>query len=294
MNQIIQKENIENLIYEVRGKQVMLDSDLAKLYKCTNGTKSINLAVKRHINRFPERFMFRLTDEEYKNLRFQSETSSLENSYGGRRYNPYVFTEQGVAMLSAVLKTKVAEEVSVNIMDAFVAMKKYISNNLIEQKYYNDMIIRHDSEIKLLQESFNKFEEKKTNNETYYNGQIYDAYSKIIDIFKTAKKELIIIDRYADKSVLDMIKDLDINVVLIVKRNGLIKKIDIEKYNKQYNNLKIIYNDDYHDRYFVLDKKEVYHCGASINHAGNRTFSINKWEDKKVCESFINNINNII
>ena len=171
---------------------------------------------------------------------------------------------------------------------------KYISNNLIEQKYYNDMIVRHDSEIKLLQESFNKFEEKKVINETYYNGQIYDAYSKIIDIFKTAKKELIIIDRYADKSVLDMIKNLDVKIELIVKRNSLIKNIDIEKYNKQYDNLKLIYNDDYHDRYFVIDKKDVYHSGTSINHAGSKTFSINKWEDKKVCKNFIDNINDIL
>ena len=160
-------------------------------------------------------------------------------------------------------------------------MKKYISNNLINQKYYNDMTIRHDSEIKLLQESFNKFEEKKINNETYYNGQIYDAYSKIIDIFKTANNELIIIDRFADKSVLDMIKDLDVNVILIVKRNGLLKKMDIEKYNRQYDNLKIIYNGDYHDRYFIIDQKEVYHCGASIKHAGSRTFSINKGKIKR-------------
>lgn len=294
MNQIIEKEKIENFIYEIRGKQVMLDSDLARLYRCANGTKSINLAVKRNINRFPERFMFKLTDEEYGNLRSQSETSSLENSYGGRRYNPYVFTEQGVAMLSAVLKTEVAEEVSVRIMDAFVTMRKYISNNLIEQQYINNLVLEDHENIKLLQESFSKFEEKKNDNETYYNGQIYDAYSKIIDIFKTAKKELIIIDRYADKSVLDMIKNLNIRVVIIVKRHGLIKKIDIDKYNKQYNNLKIIYNDDYHDRYFIIDEKEVYHCGASINHAGSRTFSINKWEDKKVCNNFIDNINNIL
>lgn len=170
MNNIIKKENIENLIYEIRGKQVMLDSDLARLYRCTNGTKSINLAVKRHINRFPERFMFRLTDKEYRNLKFQSETSNLENKYGGRRYNPYVFTEQGVAMLSAVLKTEVAEEVSVSIMDAFVAMRKYISSNLIEQQYINNLVLENHENIKLLQESFSKFEEKKISNETYYKG----------------------------------------------------------------------------------------------------------------------------
>ena len=294
MNNITEKENIESLIYEIRGKQVMLDSDLARLYRCTNGTKSINLAVKRHINRFPERFMFRLTDKEYKNLRFQSETSNLENKYGGRRYNPYVFTEQGVAMLSAVLKTEVAEEVSVRIMDAFVAMRKYISSNLIEQQYINNLVLEDHENIKLLQESFSKFEEKKINNETYYKGQIYDAYSKILEIFKTSKKELIIIDRYADTKVLDMIKRLKVKVIIITKRNSLLTNQDIERYNSQYNNLKIVYSDDYHDRYFIIDKKDVYHSGTSINHAGSRTFSINKWEDKQVCNSFINNIQNIL
>ena len=294
MNNITEKENIENLIYEIRGKQVMLDSDLARLYRCTNGTKSINLAVKRHINRFPERFMFRLTDKEYKNLRFQSETSNLENKYGGRRYNPYVFTEQGVAMLSAVLKTEIAEEVSVRIMDAFVAMRKYISGNLIEQQYINNLVLEDHENIKLLQESFSKFEEKKINNETYYKGQIYDAYSKILEIFKTSKKELIIIDRYACAIVLDMIKKLKIKVIIITKRNSLLTNQDIERYNSQYNNLKVVYSDDYHDRYFIIDKKDVYHSGTSINHAGSRTFSINKWEDKQVCNSFINNIQNIL
>ena len=293
MNNIIKKENIENLIYEVRGKQVMLDSDLAWLYQCSNGAKTVNQAVKRHIKRFPERFRFQLTENEFNFLRSQIGTSKIETR-GGRTYLPYVFTEQGVAMLSSVLRTPVAEEVSVRIMDAFVAMKKYISNNLLEQKYYNDMIIRHDSEIKLLQESFSKFEEKKINNETYYKGQIYDAYSKILEIFKTAKKELIIIDRYADTKVLDMIKKLKVKVIIITKRNSLLTNQDIERYTSQYNNLKVVYSDDYHDRYFIIDKKDVYHSGTSINHAGSRTFSINKWEDKQVCNSFINNIQNIL
>lgn len=155
------------------------------------------------------------------------------------------------------------------------------------------MLVDHEN-IKLLQESFSKLEEKKKVSETYYNGQIYDAYSKIIEIFKTAKKELIIIDRYADTTVLDMIKKLKVKVILVTKRNGLLKDQDIERYNCQYNNLEVVYNDDYHDRYFIIDEKDVYHCGASINHAGSRTFSINKWEDKNVCESFLSNINNIL
>ena len=197
-------------------------------------------------------------------------------------------------MLSAVLKTEVAEEVSIAIMDAFVSMRKYISNNLIEQQYINNLVLEDHENIKLLQESFSKFEEKKKTNETYYNGQIYDAYSKIIEIFKTAKKELIIIDRYADMTVLDMIKKLKVKVILVTKRNGLLTNQDIERYNSKYNNLEIVYSDDYHDRYFIIDKKDVYHSGTSINHAGSRTFSINKWEDKNVCKSFIGNINSIL
>ena len=153
-------EEIESLIYEVRGKQVMLDRDLARLYECANGTKTINLAVKRHINRFPERFMFQLTEEETKTCsRFQLET--LNKRGHNIKYLPYAFTEQGVAMLATILRTSVAEEISIKIMDAFVAMRKYISSSLLEQKYINHMVLEHDSQIKLLQDSFEKFEEKK-------------------------------------------------------------------------------------------------------------------------------------
>ena len=159
MNEVVTKEDIkiEDMIYEIRGKQVMLDSDLARLYKCKNGTKTINLAVKRHINRFPERFMFQLTKDEYDYLRFQTETAKENNM---SRTLPYAFTEQGVAMLAAILRTPVAEEISIQIMDAFVAMRKYISTNLLEQKYINNMVLEHDCQIKLLQDSFKKIEEK--------------------------------------------------------------------------------------------------------------------------------------
>lgn len=155
------EEVVENLIYEVRGKQVMLDSDLARLYECANGTKTINLAVKRHINRFPERYMFRLTREEYyKILRFQSETLELKQGEYSK-YSPYAFTEQGVAMLATILRTKVAEEVSIRITDAFVTMRKYISSNLLEQKYINNLVLEDHVKIKTLEDSFKKIEEKR-------------------------------------------------------------------------------------------------------------------------------------
>ena len=228
MNDIILKNEvkIESLIYEIRGKQVMLDSDLARLYGCANGTKTINLAVKRHINRFPERFMFQLTIEEVNSIsRFQVET--LKGQGHNIKYLPYVFTEEGVAMLATVLRTPVAEEVSIRIMDAFVLMRKYISTNLMEQKYINNMVLEHDTQIKLLQHSFNKLEDKKKTNEIYFDGQIYDAYSKILDIFKFAKSSLTIIDSYADNVILDMIKRLNISVLLITKSNSLLTNQDI-------------------------------------------------------------------
>ena len=293
MSNIVTKENIniENLIYEVRGKEVMLDSDLAKPYECSNGTKSINLAVKRHINRFPERFMFRLTDEESRSIRFQIETKNTEiETRGGKYNNPYVFTEQGVAMLSSVLKTKVAEEVSIKIMDAFVLMRKYISTNLIEQKYINSIVLEDHKKIKTLENSFKKLEEKKKVNEIYFNGQIYDAYSKIKDILKNASKKNIIIDNYADKEVLDIIITIDKEIIIITKPNSLITKQDIIKYNKQYNNLKVYYDNTFHDRYFIIDNKEIYHCGASINKIGYKTFSITLIGDMEVCKLLIDKV----
>ena len=293
MNEIIEHDiKIENMIYEIRGKQVMLDSDLAKLYECKNGTKAINLAVRRHINRFPERFMFKLTETECKNIsRFQSETIK------GRGYNikylPYVFTEQGVAMLATIIRTKIAEDISIKIMDAFVKMRHYIGNNEYRLSIVETKLIEHDKNIKLLQESFKKFEEKKKINEIYFNGQIFDAYSKVLDIFKNAKKELIIIDSYADNTILDIIKRLNIEVILITKKDNLLTDQDIEKYNKQYHNLKVIYNNTFHDRYFILDKEEVYHCGASINRIGYKTFSINLISDKEIIQLLINKLKTI-
>ena len=284
MNNLIKDEvNIEGLIYEIRGVQVMLDSDLAKLYECANGAKTINQAVKRHINRFPERFMFRLTRIEYHEI-LRSQVGTLELEQGKySKYTPYAFTEQGVAMLATVLRTPVAEEISIKIMDAFVAMRKFISNNLLEQKNINNLVLEDHSlilenkkKIRLIEDTLEKFEEKKKVSEIYFDGQIYDAYSKIQEIFKEAKNKLVVIDSYADNTILDIIKRLNINVTIITKQNNLLTKQDIERYNKQYNNLTVKYDNTFHDRYFILDDKIVYHCGASINRIGYKTFSITK------------------
>ena len=268
----------------------MLDSDLSKLYQCKNGTKEINQAVKNNPDKFPERYSFQLSDNEYNNLRSNFLTSSLESGYGGRRYNPRVFTEQGIAMLSTILKSKVAVETSIRIMDAFVKMRKYISANLIEQDNMKNMLIKHDNEIKLLQESFSKLEEKEKINHIFYEGQIYDAYSLLIDIFNEAKKEIIIIDNYADKSILDMITNINVEVIIVTRKFNLLKDIDIKKYNKQYHNLKVIYSDKFHDRFIILDKKVLYHSGASYKDLGNKCFAITKIEDKEYLETILKNI----
>jgi len=286
MNELImQNENIENMIYEIRGKQVMLDSDLAKLYGVE--TKRINEAVKNNPDKFPERFSWKLTEYESKNFLVENFDQKKLEMRGGRFKNPRVFTEQGVAMLTTILKSKTATEVSIKIMDAFVAMRHFIIDNKDIYKSINNInnkLIEHDEKLNLI---FSKFEEKKITNEIYFEGQIYDAYSKILDILSMAKSKIVIIDAYADKSVLDIISKLNVEVILICKSKGLIKRIDIDKYNKQYNNLKVIYNDSFHDRYFILDNELVYHCGTSINHAGSKTFSINYLTDKLVKEKLI-------
>ena len=285
MNEIVEELKIEKMIYEIRGKQVMLDSDLAKLYQCKNGTKEINQAVKRNPMKFPSDFCFQLTIEEFDNLWSQFVTTKEKNMI---RTLPYVFTEQGVAMIATILKTMIATEISIKIMRAFIAMRKYIGSNLIEQRYINHLVLEHEDKIKLLETSFEKLETKK--NEIYFNGQIYDAYSKILDIISEAKEEIIIIDGYADKSVLDMIRNTKVKVILIIKNCGNLKEQDILKYQEQYDNLHLIYDSTFHDRYIILDKKVFYHCGASLNHAGSKTFSINTLEDEMVQKLLINKI----
>ena len=266
MQDILIKDDmkIEDMIYEIRGKYVMLDSDFAVLYECTNGTKDINKAVKRNAERFPSDFYFQLTKEEYSSLRFQ--TGTLKSARGEhKKYLPYAFTEQGVAMLATVLRTKVASEMSVSIMRAFVKMRHYLLNTIGENKYIKDMLLKHDNEIsdnsnniKLLQESFDKLEQDKEINEIYFNGKAYDAYAKVLDIFDEAKEELIVVDRYTDKTFLDMIRNLECKVILITSKRSKLTKLDIEKYNGDYNNLTIYYDDSFHDRYFIIDRNKFY------------------------------------
>lgn len=268
----------------------MLDSDLAMFYGCTNGTKDINKAVKRNIERFPNDFYFQVTKEEYKNiLRFQNGTLELEQGKYSK-YLPYVFTEQGVAMLSSVLRSENASKVSIVLMRAFVAMRHYLIDNkdiYVSLNNINNKLIEHDKKFDIIFDNFKIKEEKEL---VFFNGQIFDAYSKIVDILKEAKNELTIIDEYADKKVLDMIKNLDVSITLIVRSKSLLKKIDLEKYNKQYNNLRIVYDDSWHDRYIIIDKIKIYHLGASLNYIGTKTFNVNKLEDDDVIKLLLDKL----
>ena len=285
-NLLSNDKNIENMIYEIRGKQVILDSDLAKIYKCKNGTKSINLAVKRHIERFPNDFYFQLTEEEYNKLRFQVETANNMN-----RNLPYAFTEQGVAMLSSVIRTEIAAQVNVSIMRAFVSMRHYINDNkdiYITLNNLSNKMAEYDEKLDLI---FSKFENKE---KLFLRGEEYDAYSYIFNLLKDAKEKLIIIDPYADLNLLDMIRNINCKIILITSSKTTLSEKEINKFNKQYNKLKVFKNKKIHDRYFILDKNTIYHCGTSINYAGKKMFSISLLEDDFIKKNILNYINNVI
>ena len=280
MNEIIvDDKKVEDMIYEIRGKQVMLDSDLAKLYQCKNGTKTINLAVKRNINRFPDDFYFQLSDEDIKILRFQNETANHMT-----RTKPYVFTEQGIAMLATVLKTKVASNVSIKIMRTFVEMRKYINSSLIEQKYINNMVIKHEDEIKHLYESFDKMKEKTKISTIFYDGEIYDAYSLLFKILNKAKSKIIIIDNYAGIELFDLIKEIKVKIIVCTKN---VNDELLKKYNKEYSNLEVIKCELFHDRFIIIDNKILYHSGASFKDLGNKCFELSLIEDEKILKGLL-------
>lgn len=287
MNELVVKENekIENLIYEIRGKQVMLDSDLGKLYGCVNGAKTVNQAVKRNIDRFPEDFYFQLTKEEYYDI-LQLKNQKMELEHGKFvKYLPFAFTEQGVAMLASVLKTEMASKVSVNIMRAFVLMRRYISTNLVEQKYINNQVLKNTEDIKILKETFDEFKPKI--NSIFYEGQIYDAYSLLMDILNKANNSIIIIDNYAGKELLDILKDINKPITIISKNiNETIKN----KYLKQYNNITFSNNDTFHDRFIIIDNNILFTCGASFKDLGKKCFCLSRIEDKEILNSLLKKI----
>ena len=307
----LSNEEIKNLIYTIRGKQVMLDSDVAMLYHYE--TKKINQAVKRNIERFPEKFCFQLTEEEFSSLRSQIvtlnkttvqdnfEDSSLrsqfatlnENTGRGkhRKYLPYVFTEQGIAMLSGLLKNDIAIQVSINIMDAFVEMRKFLMvNGQLFERLTNVeyKLLEHDKKFDKVFDQLQN--EENIKQKIFFEGQIYDAYSLIIDIIKKANKKILIIDNYIDDSVLKMLtkKNKNVEVVILTSNKSNIQKIDSQKFNKEYPILKVDETNKFHDRFIVIDNKEMYHLGASIKDLGKKCFGINKIEDLDIVEKVIN------
>lgn len=288
---IVDNKDIKNMIYTFRDQQVMVDSDLARLYQVTTG--NLNKAVKRNLSRFPEHFRFQLTEHEYKNLRFQNGSPSSNNNYGGRRYMPYVFTEQGIAMLSAVLKSDIAVEVSVKIMNSFVEMRRFLLSN-------QELFSRLDRiEIKQL-ETDRKFEEvfnyiaanTEVKQNIFFNGQIYDAFSFIVGLIRKAKKKIILIDNYVDVYTLNILckKNQGVDVVIATADKGSLSAKDIIKFNAQYSKLSVKTTTDFHDRFLVIDKTEVYHIGASIKDAGKKSFGITKIEDKDLINGIVNKV----
>ncbi len=275
--------NIKNLIYTIRGKQVMLDSDVAMLYHYP--TKRINETVKRNIERFPENFCFQLVEHELENLRSQIATSSSEKeNYGGRRYLPYVFTEQGIAMLSGLLKNNTAIQVSINIMDAFVEMRKFIASNahvferLIHVEY---QLLEHDKKFDEVFDALQKNKENEFKQKIFFDGQIYDAYCLIIDLIKTANDKILIIDNYIDDSILKMLrkKHKNVKVNILTSHQSNITKLDIQKFNEEYPCLTITKTNKFHDRFIIIDNQELYHIGASLKDLGKKCFAISKIKD---------------
>lgn len=196
------------------------------------------------------------------------------------RTNPHVFTEEGVAMLSSVLKTEIACTMSIKIIRAFVYIRKYILND-----NKNNILINHEERILKLEETLNEFKEK--NNHIFFEGQIYDAYSLLIEILNKSKEEIIIIDNYIDKSLLDILSKTNKKITIITNKYN---NNDYNKYKEQYNNVSLVINNNFHDRFIIIDKNILYHCGASFKDLGNKCFEISKIEDKEILEDIIKRV----
>lgn len=290
MNDLIEsKIKIEDLVYEVRGVEVMLDSDLAMLYEVE--TKRINEAVKNNLDKFPERISWKLTKDEANNLRSQIATSSVKNNYGGRRYLPRVFTEQGIYMLATILKSSVATKVSIAIMDTFVKMRHYINYN----KYMlpNRMLLledKVDNNTKRINQLFDMFDPKDITKEyLFFENQLFKSHYVLNKIFESAKEEIIIVDNYADKELLMYLSKLQKNIKIISKN---MDDLLIAKYKKEFNNIEFIRKDIFHDRFIILDRKKLFSCGSSFKDLGKKCFAINLMEDKIILNELLNKILN--
>ena len=285
MNELVIKDNekIVDMIYEIRGKQVMLDSDLSKIYNVE--TKRINEAVKNNPKKFPEEYSFVLSDEEYNILRSKFSTANDNiKSINKKRFNPRAFTEEGCLMLGTILKSDVAVNTTLLVIEAFVAMKRFISNNFLEQNFYKNKILEHDKRIKLLEESFST---KTFSNEIFFEGQIYDAYSLLLDILDSSKESIIIIDNYANKNLFDLFSKTKKKVIVYSKN---IDNELINKYKSQYSNVELKYNDGYHDRYIIIDNKILYHCGSPFKDLGKKCFCISKIDNILMIDDILNKL----
>ena len=275
---IISPMEIKNLIYAIRGKQVMLDSDLASLYQVE--TKNLNKAVKRNTERFPASFCFQLTEEEVENLRFQFGTSSL--NYGGRRYLPYVFTEQGIAMLSAVLRSEIAIKVSIEIMNAFVEMRRMLISNASLFHRLDKIELKQLQSDQKFEEIFKALESHKLHSEKgiFYNGQVFDAYTFVSDIIRNAKTSIILLDNYVDDTVLTLLGKRSDNVTTTIYTKNISNqlRLDLQRYNSQYPPIEIEIFSDAHDRFFIIDNTELYHIGASLKDLGKKWFAFSRMD----------------
>ena len=288
---------IKKLIHTVRGKQVMLDCDVARLYHYQ--TKRINETVKRNKKRFPENFCFQLTKIEMENLKLQNAISNIEENnwsqdatvsiHRRKKYIPYVFTEQGIAMLAGLLKNEIAVQVSINIMNAFVEMRKFISlNEQVFERLINieNKLLEHNNKINQILSEREEINNIEISQKIFYKGQIWDSYELIIDIIKKAQNKIVIIDNYIDDTILKMLKkkNKNVKVTIITSNFCSISNLDVSKFNKQYPMLKIIRTNKFHDRFIILDEKELYHCGASFKDLGTKCFGINKMEENHFIE----------
>lgn len=273
---ILKPEAIQSLIYAIRGKQVMIDRNLANLYGVE--TKVFNQAVKRNLNRFPDSFRFQLRRMEYNEiLKSQNVTSS---EHGGRRYLPWVFTEQGVAMLSAVLRSERAIQVSIQIMEAFVGMRKFLASHAgIFQRLgaLEKLQLEQGEQIGAI---FKAIEQNETvpPQAIFFDGQFFDAYQLVSDIIRSAKKSIILIDNYIDDSVLLQLSKRKANlpITIYTKSTSPILRLDVKRFNAQYPWVTIKTVENFHDRYLIIDHDIVYHFGASLKDLGKKTFSFTK------------------
>lgn len=287
-DQMAIEKSIESFILTIRGQQVILDRDLASLYKVETGR--INEQVKRNIKRFPADFMFQLNDDEFQNLKSQFAISN----WGGVRKLPYAFTEQGIAMLSSVLRSDVAIEVNIRIMRAFVSMRHLIAGNAQVFKRLEDIEYHQKESDKRIEEIFQKFDVKESVNQgIFYDGQVFDAYVFVSDLIKKAKTSIVLIDNYIDESVLTMLDKRERNVAATIYTGKISRQLqlDITRHNAQYPPITVNEFRNSHDRFLIIDD-EVYHIGASIKDLGKKWFGFALMRDITAME-IINRINGV-